>query len=459
MSIGEFAGVGHQAIVVPLKAGSDLQLTDDQERGFEAIVNFIEGDQSTLVLSGTAGTGKTTLIQLIARHFHGIRSFCFTAPTNKATKVLMSMSAEQNSGVDNIITIHKLLGLKLTPDGAIKKLHKASDSSNMPYEVVVVDECSMVGSELREHINEVLDAFPFLKIIYMGDAMQLPPIGEEISETFTESEVEVRLTTIMRQAQGNPIIRLCQAIRESIIEGKTLYQLQSEKGVDGKSGVHVMPGKSFREWTRKAYSSKDYSENANSFKTVAWRNVTVDDANYMIRRAIYKADEKNRLPRFMVGERVVIAAPVTDMFGDAILASTDSEGIVFSCTEEETHPWVKAHGNFKVYHLVVDFFSLGPVDCYVLHEDSEKAFKKQLNQFSSEAKKDKSLWGSFWSFKDSFHDVRYAHAVTSHRAQGSTYKNVFVHHRDILLNRNKIESFKSLYVACSRASDNLMLLS
>jgi len=441
---------------------TDIVFNEDQKKGFDEIVKFVESNKSTdrtLVLKGYAGTGKTTLIQEVTKKFAGHKAFCFTAPTNKATKVLMEMSSEQNSGVSDIMTIHRLLGLVMSPDGSVKVLRKkGSGDAVANYNVVVIDECSMVSAQLMEHIDDILDNHRHLKIIYMGDPMQLPPINEEESLTFTKAQHVVELKSVVRQADGSPIIKLCSDIRMSIEQGRTLYELKSERGADGK-GIFVLQKPKFIEWMKKAYSSNSYATDPKSFKTIAWRNAVVDKANRQIRRAIYPLPEDGSyLDKFMLNERVVVASPVMDMLGEVILAHTDSEGVVESLEIIDAHPWLRAYGKFKVYRVVVKFFGLGPVECFLPHEDSQKDINKQLNRLSSEAKKDSRLWGAFWSFKEAFHDLRYAHAITSHRSQGSTYDNVFVYHSDIMSNRNKTEALKSLYVACSRARSNLIIL-
>jgi len=434
------------------------KLSDDQQLGLATIVDFIKGPQRTLVLKGIAGTGKSTLIQMIASYFHGDKYFCFTAPTNKATKVLRDMSREQQAGVSSICTIHSLLGLVLTPEGAIKTLKTRGERDEVAYaDVIVIDEGSMIGLEMSQRIEAVLNTYPQLKVIYMGDPMQLPPIGEESSPVFHTSQVIVELIEIVRQAKDNPIIQLCSDIRDSIVSGKRSFNLETVKTPEG-NGIFCLPRKMFIDWSRKAYSSDAYKDDPNSFKTIAWRNVTVDDSNDLIRRALYPANADGSMEAFMPDERVVVAAPVSDQWGNEILAHTDSEGIVKDKQLLPVHPWVKAHGEFKVYKLMVDFYGLGKVPCFALHPDSERDYKKTLSKLSKQAHKTSSMWGSFWAFKESFHDVRYAHAVTSHRSQGSTYETVFVKPGDILLNRNRVESFKSLYVSCSRASKNLIIL-
>ena len=77
---------------------------------------------------------------------------------------------------------------------------------------------------------------------------------------------------------------------------------------------------------------------------------------------------------------------------------------------------------------------------------------------SKQAKQKKISWGGFWALKNEFmHDVRPCHAITAHRSQGSTYRSVFVDVEDILSNYNTTEALRCLYVACTRASDILVL--
>jgi len=53
--------------------------------------------------------------------------------------------------------------------------------------------------------------------------------------------------------------------------------------------------------------------------------------------------------------------------------------------------------------------------------------------------------------------VKYAYAITAHRAQGSTYDTVYVDYQDILMNRERYEAFQCLYVASSRPRKTLYL--
>ena len=93
----------------------------------------------------------------------------------------------------------------------------------------------------------------------------------------------------------------------------------------------------------------------------------------------------------------------------------------------------------------------------VLHPDSQKTFDEACQDLAHKAKANPRLWKNFWELKELFHDVKYAYAITAHRAQGSTYHTVFVDYVDILYNRNRKEAFQCLYVACSRPTTRLYL--
>jgi superfamily I DNA/RNA helicase len=66
-------------------------------------------------------------------------------------------------------------------------------------------------------------------------------------------------------------------------------------------------------------------------------------------------------------------------------------------------------------------------------------------------------WIDYWKIKRIFTDIRPAYAMTVHKSQGSTFENVFVDAQDILSNPNREEALRCLYVAISRASNNVIV--
>jgi exodeoxyribonuclease-5 len=154
-------------------------------------------------LFGYAGTGKTTLAIEIAERVKekGSAKVLFGAFTGKAALVM------QSKGCTGARTIHSLI-YSIEEDGTegLPKfvLNDASDVTDA--NLLIIDECSMVGAELAH------DLMSFgVKVLVLGDPAQLPPV--EDAGFFTECDPDFMLTEVHRQAQGNPIIRLSMDIR------------------------------------------------------------------------------------------------------------------------------------------------------------------------------------------------------------------------------------------------------
>lgn len=126
------------------------------------------------VLTGGAGTGKTSVLKVFLQELvrtEGRHPTLLLAPTGKA-RVRLSTKTERNA-----MTIHQFL-LKqgwFVPD--IFVLKPQSDQS--PYQVttVIIDECSMIPTDLFGTLLRALDSGPLSRLILVGDPNQLPPIG------------------------------------------------------------------------------------------------------------------------------------------------------------------------------------------------------------------------------------------------------------------------------------------
>ena len=229
------------------------------------------------------------------------------------------------------------------------------------------------------------------------------------------------ILTFVQQIRGNPD-------PEFVSPGKPVFMDQSEDTFVAKIEYLAEKGK-FHDGTAKA---------------VAWRNVTVDTLNHVIRNA-YPATQSN--DTFVVGDRIVVKEPI--VVADATVAATDEEGNVeaVSTTQHTLYPVLKA---WRTFIRLDSDQSL--VTAYTIHEDSKEMMNSMLDDL-----KNKKQWRSFWKLKEAFHEISYAYALTAHRSQGSTFEHVFVDAGDVMLNRNEEERAKCLYVACSRASKSLHL--
>ncbi|HBE17576.1 MAG TPA: DNA helicase, partial [Cyanobacteria bacterium UBA11367] len=202
----------------------NFQLTYQQDQALQKIAEFLNSSKRMFGLFGYAGTGKSTIVNLVAEQLvsNGKR-VVFTAPTNKAVGVLQRMAAEKGvRGVD-FMTIHQLLGLAPVKQGQKKILKQVSPSLLYMYDTIFLDECSMVTEELwniiQERIASTLIIGSNRQLIVMGDPAQLPPVNEEINEkksqSFNVAEKAI-LTEVVRQGTGSPLLEFVTACRTAV---------------------------------------------------------------------------------------------------------------------------------------------------------------------------------------------------------------------------------------------------
>ena len=170
---------------------------------------FRESDDQVFYLGGYAGTGKTTIAKEAASACEG--EAIFAAFTGKAALVL------QGKGCRGAQTIHSLIYSAFEHEvvdevtGEVLRVEWRyglnPDSAASIADLIVIDECSMVGDRLGE------DLLSFgTKVLVLGDPAQLPPVcGEGF---FTRVAPDFMLTEIHRQAADNPIIRMSMDVRE-----------------------------------------------------------------------------------------------------------------------------------------------------------------------------------------------------------------------------------------------------
>lgn len=182
-----------------------ITLTKKQEEGLRtAVARYKMGEKYT-VISGFAGSGKSTLIKFIieALGVNAQDDVAYVAYTGKAANVL------SKKGCPNAVTAHKLLYFaKPMPNGTYKFFPKPH--SEIEYKVVVVDEVSMLPKTMWE-----LLLTHNVYILATGDPGQLPPVNPDDDNHVLEKP-HVFLDEIMRQAQDSEIIRLSMHIREGL---------------------------------------------------------------------------------------------------------------------------------------------------------------------------------------------------------------------------------------------------
>jgi len=440
--------------------------TNDQAKALDELDGFVRGDNSLHLLSGFAGCGKTLLLQAWIKRLRESgdnRPIVFTAPTNKATEVLRVMVEQWKLGIE-CITCAKLLGLRpvINQETGKEEFKKnyAEDSRIQEFDIVVVDECSMVASELFEYIAE--EANLLTKILFVGDWAQLPPVGEPISKAFMDIKTQSHLKEVKRYSGSIAVV--AEDLRSNLgRRGEPL--IETNYNEDGTKGTFVLTPDSWETNLLKAFRSEKSQLDPNYCRALAWRNKTVESLNEFIRNDIRGKDA----PRFVVGERLL----ATEHYGikDAVgrpqtLFNTSAEMEVREAMEGSAGEWL-------VWFLTVQMLdSEGKTYTIpVLHEDEVKRFESHQKKVKQQALKgDRSQWQTYYENRRSFAWVDYAYSMTVHKSQGSTFQNVFVNVPDILVNKTKAqitlptgenqliyERNQLLYVALTRASHRIFI--
>ena len=393
-----------------------MQLTTKQEQGLHEALERHKNNEKYIVISGYAGTGKTTLVKFIIDALDvDKRKVAYVSYTGKAAEVL------RKKGNPNAMTLHRLLYDSIPRQGGgFLRIPKKT----LEYTVIVVDEVSMVPKSM---IDMLMKHRVF--IIFLGDPFQLPQIDKNESHNLLDHP-HVFLDEIMRQAAESEIIRLTMKIRnfENIDFGKGEEVLVASKN-DLVTG-HLT-------WADQIICATNNNRISLNNQVRALRGFEGD------------------LPQN--GEKMIC---LQNYWEDA---STDGEGVLVNgMTGIITNPfpsfiyapnYVKMK-NHKMPIIIGDFIS-----------DDKKIYEKVEIDENMITKGQPFLdWRESYALgklKSKIGDIiprqfTYGYAITCHKAQGSEWDKVLVIEETFPF--DKTEHARWLYTAATRASEKLVLL-
>ena len=409
------------------------RLNQEQSDAIYSIVQWLNEEEFDpfFLLEGSAGTGKTFCIQELIKNIPG--EYIFTAPTNKATKVLRD-TVTRDDYQPECRTIYSLLQLRLQADGEFKKLkvpEKPVDLRGVT--AVIVDEAYCIPANLYKYIETTAYRYN-VRFLFMGDGYQWTPIGEDFSLV---RDVTRRAMLIKVMRHDNAILELATRIRDQIGLKRPRIDLVSNN--DGNEGVWKLNKPEFMSLIKEHALSGKLSDPAGS-KIIAWRNVQVDAFNAYVREAMFGKVEQPWSP----GDRVIFTAHAKGNY-DEVIAHTDDEGTVLSAYESYV-------GEFRSWQVQIKLDDDRIVDADMLHADGYKDFNRELEDLRTQGK-----WKHFWALKELFHQLKHSWAMTSHRMQGTTIEDTFLCHQDIFQNQNIVEAYRGLYVGSTRSRKRLFL--
>lgn len=443
-----------------------IELTDDQMLAFNGLQDFINGDEHHLcLLTGNAGSGKTTLVTQFIQWVNNNSLFhkiCISSPTHKALRVLMEMMPPDLQTGVTFSTLHSLLGLKhtITKDGKEEFKRDNNTMSKFPfYDLVIVDEASMIADQLFDEMED--QNFRNVKVLFVGDPNQINPVNHTMAIPMLEEKrlehniKHIQLTKIVRQAEGNPIIKFSQKVIHDEYEHSPGFKDKT----DDSGIVMISPSqtKLLSQLIKYYFGSSNFDTDTNYCKIIAWRNKSVDYYNTFVRTFKYGTDAA----KIVRGEKLIVDKPIRPEDSNDVIFMTNEDLIVQQVEVKEK----TLYGNmtWKYYDCLVSGYE-NVANIHILHESEETRYKKYIKDMADNAAKESDVsrrikaWKAYFSFIENFAQVKYSFAITAHCSQGSTYENAIVLYSDIMFNKRDDERKRILYTSMTRPKKMLYLV-
>ena len=394
-----------------------MELNDKQKQGLDIAVDRYKRKERYTVISGYAGTGKSTLVKFIVAALPNINpdeDVIYTSFTGKATQVL------QKKGNKNVSTLHKLLFESIPkPDGTFFR----KPVEFIPYKIVIVDECSMVPKELLQRLIKYN-----VHIICLGDPGQLPPINKN-EDNHLLDHPHIFLDEIMRQEAESEIINLTMDIRA----GKPLTRYQG-KEVQVLNKNELTTGMLL--WADQIICAKNETRIAlnNQMRDLLGRSGGPQDGDKVICL-------KNNWDIYSVNNNPLVNGTIGYL--------KDSFSTYINLPRQITSDGQPK----KLDILTANFISDTEEDYGILNMD------KQLITTGVPGLDWKTSYkmGRNWRFQDKIPDqFTYGYAITGWKAQGSEWNNVLVIEEGFPFEKEEHKQW--LYTACTRASKKLVII-
>ena len=446
--------------------------TPQQLELFGLLHDFLlkENGDECFILKGYAGTGKTTVLGALVKALkHYNYKSVLLAPTGRAAKVITGYSGRK------AFTIHKRIYRKKSALNVDESFAIADNMGNNT--LFIVDEASMISDQISGNNRETL-LYDLVKYVYntkncklmlVGDTAQLPPVGSDSSPALDEKLMQLEykldvfgfeLTDVLRQQKNSGILYNATAIREIIRQEKTAVPQIVTKGY---TDVFKMTGERLEEGLEYAYNK--YS-NENTL-VICRSNKSANLYNRQIRaRLLWREEELTGGDQIMVVKNNYFWLQDQEEGSTGFIANGDIAKVRKVRKVEDMYGF-----RFADVQLELTDYTEDPVlDCKVLLDTlySESPALQPIDQkrFYLEAMKDYDHIPNKRAKhnelkKNPYYNalqIKFAYAVTCHKAQGGQWDAVFVDQGYLTEDMINMDFLRWFYTACTRATNELFLV-
>jgi len=422
----------------PFTTASGVTLTQGQEAALTKLQLFVASSSNKYFrLTGYAGTGKSFLICEFMRWLQKNRlTFVAASPTNKASKNLSRLA--RSAGIEvEVTTIARLLGQQPTmnEETGVEEFVADEIKDLGSFNVVLLDEFSMINKSNFEQIQKAVTGKA--RVVFIGDATQLPPVGERESIVASLNIESAMLSEVVRY--DGEIARVAEQIRSNSRYNSIIYPFTSSE--DGT--IARLPR---AEWLRAAgqrFKSKAFRDNQDYCRFLVWRNKTADSLNAWVRTELWGEDA----PPYVIGDRLIAKKPVFRLIASlnkkhkeySIVMNNSEECSIIAQPELQTDS-----KGWEFWKVPVKTDDGNKVLLRLLTEESEKKRAEQIKLLN-----EKKRWSEAKTLDKLYDHCPFAYAITTHKAQGSGIDHVFLDVVDMRGNRDDLQ--KMQYTALTRA--------
>lgn len=409
-------------------------------------------ESNKLLITGSAGTGKTTLIinvlyKLVALQLLesfkliNIKILCL-AMTHKALSIIKKYYKKHKdleSPNINITfsTIASFRNLRL--DIETNKYLQVEQIKNDYYDVIIIDECSMVDNESYNDFNLYYKG----KIIYIGDIHQLPPINQDESQAF---QIINKINLDFTYRFGGDILHYANNILEPNFNIDKCYDTENITFFDN-----------LEEFNNKIlYYYNNYKDD---FIVLTYNNQHNQSSFSVLNLNKMITNDKKTVD---IGDNFMFYSNEESKYNSSIIKIISFEekemSIVFPNKVYKKMNIKRTEEN-NVNMIIKYYKCCGIIrdseQYYNLNITFDAKYHDKLNYFRIN-----ELWKLYYKLRDEYvHDVLYAYSATIHKSQGSSYKNVFICLNNIKSAYISIDEKRKLYyTAVTRSSDKLFIL-
>lgn len=417
----------------------EKELSKDQEKILSELPTKESG---AYLITGHAGTGKTFVAcELIKDFLKKEKEVLCLAPTHQA-KIQLQSSLPPKTHSSTIASFLKVKASRDPIDGRITFSKGAADQS-IKYNLIVVDECSMLS---EDELKEILKLKDKCLLVFLGDFNQLPPVNKASSQTLFSKFKTYELTTQHRNS--GDVLKLCDDLRTSI---KIPVNPTNEIDIFRDRNkflealiVEITQDPDPYNISYLGFTNKEVKEVRNLIHELLYQTTDISVGQYL--RLESRVDESN------VSEIIEILS--VDKKKNSI-CGVDFD--VFDCEVENIFSAKK----FNVKLLNYDDQDLLETVLQEYYEAASKEYKKytkELNKTLKEKYKEqhKRLL-EIIKESDKITMVSSPFALTIHKAQGRTIPVVYLNTIE-LMKYGRENKRALMYVGCSRTKNNLKIL-